>query len=278
MTGDSDRPAKRERGIDLGVDALGTAATAGLSSLDPVLGMTGGPVARTILRAAGDVLGRVLSERQRDRTMSVLETAGERVAQRMEAGEEVRDDGFFAREDGDHRADGEEVLEALLIAAGSTAQERKLRHVAAFYASLAFKPEIGADYAALLLAQAQQLTYRQLVLLAVLSGERRDKLRVALDASGTGGRFLFGDEVALELDDLQTRRLAGMGQPGGRVAAATTPFGGGGSFAAVAIDDGTLTRHGRVLHELMELGDIAVDEQAVALSGRWSGAHASRSY
>lgn len=272
MLGESDGSARPSRRIDLGVDAAATLATAGLASLDPTLALVGGPLARTVARAGGDVLQRLLSHRQRDRTITVLDMAIHRVHERQQAGEQVRNDGFFNESDsGDGRAGGSEVLEALLLAAGSTAQERKLRHIAAFYASLAFIPEIGAEYAAFLLTQAEQLTYRQLILLSILAGgdRQRELLEILYASRGTAGRILFGEEVSVELNDVQTRGLAGVGQPGGQVTPTTGTF-GGGEFSTVAVENGTLTRHGRTLHDLMELDGIPVDERVDALAGAWS--------
>lgn len=132
-----------------------------------VLGAAGGvAVTRTLQRLGAEVQERVLAPRQRARAGLALGVATERFAERAARGEDVRDDGFFEKRPGGERPEADELLEGVLRRAMDAYQERKVPCIGAFFASVAHRPDISPEYAHFLLRTADDLTYRQLLVLA----------------------------------------------------------------------------------------------------------------
>jgi hypothetical protein len=85
---------------------------------------------------------------------------------RSERGEEVRDDDFFEHR-GPLRSEGDEVLEALFRQAAATFEERKLPYLAHLYTFVAYDSSVSGQTAIYLLRITDQLTFRQLTILAL---------------------------------------------------------------------------------------------------------------
>ena len=153
-------------------EVLGSAAGAALGlyvggPIGAVWGAATGPALAEAFREIGAEVGsRLLGRREELRVGTALGFAIARTQARLEAGDTPRSDGFF-RETGTGRSQADEVLEAGLMAAQRTAQERKLRFLGNLMANIAFDPSVSPDAAAYLIQQAETLTYRQLLLLWV---------------------------------------------------------------------------------------------------------------
>lgn len=71
-----------------------------------------------------EVTRRVLSRREEARAGGAFLAAAEALEERQDAGQQLRDDGFFVRSNG--RADADEVVEGVLLAAQRSYEERKV--------------------------------------------------------------------------------------------------------------------------------------------------------
>ena len=151
-----------------GVAGGAISAAVGFVIAGPVgaaIGGTAGIVASTALKAIGQELSaRLLGPREEARIGYVYTLAAAEIAQRCENGENVRDDGFFNRDETGH-SDAEEIWESMLLKSQREPAEKKLPYMAHLLANLAFDDQIGVDMAHQITKSAEQLTYRQLCIL-----------------------------------------------------------------------------------------------------------------
>jgi hypothetical protein len=155
-------------------------------------GAAGGVMVTESFRAVGGQLeSGALSPREQERIGAAVHLAARLVQERLDAGEEVRSDGFFDEVTGG-RPISEEVLEGMLRKAAGSYEEKKLPFIAALYANLAFSPEVPAAEAHYALQVADRVTFRQLSLLGLFTVEAHQD-----DVTAHVG--LFHDELSPKL-------------------------------------------------------------------------------
>ncbi len=160
--------------LALGADFVG--GVAGQATGDPMSGAALQPlVAGAINRIGALIYQRLTGPAQQRRAGGALFVARARIRERLESGDKPRDDGFFDEMGGD-RAPAEELLEGVLLQAADSYQQRKVQYLGEFYASLVFATGLDPAYAHALLRVADRLTYRQLVLLALIGGPLRTRV------------------------------------------------------------------------------------------------------
>lgn len=171
-----------ETAIDVTGRAAGVAIGLHVGGIEGAyLGTASSPiVTRTLHAGLMDFVERVLSQRARIET--VFKYAERRSAERLDQGEQLRQDGFFG-EDLGQKAAAEEITEGLLRTAQREREERKLPFLANLYASLAFSEQLDRGGANAVLQQAEKLSYRQLCLLALFTEKQTRFERVE------GGEF-----------------------------------------------------------------------------------------
>jgi hypothetical protein len=156
--------------IDLGAGIAGALAGSAASFLmagppGAFVGAAGGQLLKHSLKElAGEFVSRSLGRREKERVGAAILFAAEKVRERIDQGQSVRNDDFFA-EDANGRSAANEIAEGVILAAQREHEEKKLRFYGNLIASLAFAKEIDRGYANLLIRTAQQLSYRQLCLL-----------------------------------------------------------------------------------------------------------------
>jgi len=94
------------------------------------------------------------------------------------------------------RNQAEELIEATLIAASESFEERKLPFISHLLAAILFEPDLTHAQAHQLIATARSLTYRQLLLLAVFAA-RQPHSGDTLDFRGEGHEQESADEHEL---------------------------------------------------------------------------------
>jgi hypothetical protein len=158
--------------IELGAGIAGSLAgsAAGFLLAGPpgaFVGAAGGQVLKhTLKELAGEFFSRTLGRREKERIGGVLIYAAEKVREKLDHGEKIRDDDFFT-EDTSGRDAASEVTEGVILAAQREHEEKKLRFYGNLIANLAFTSQIDRPHANLLVRAAQRLSYRQLCLLAL---------------------------------------------------------------------------------------------------------------
>lgn len=243
---------------DVGSSAVGAAAGAGIGGLvaGPV-GAIGGAIAGTVIEKVIQVIGteikeRCLSKSENRKIGTVYELAKERINDALNSGKVLRDDDFFD-ETIDNRSSSEEILEGILFAAQRESEEKKLPYLANLYANINFDKTIDRAMANQLIKVAEDLTYRQLVLLHIM-GEYQDcpnlmprRMETPLDKMP--GHKIYGYKnisIASEIFDLYRKSLL---------------------FSEAAIPDASdihsttlkIGGNGKLLFNLMELSTIKED-------------------
>lgn len=158
--------ARIEKAIDLGGNVVGASAGAAIGAVAGPLGVVAGAVVgtiaeQTIIFVGNEIKERILSKRESKRIGTVYQIAAEKINANLEAGKELRTDGFFESK-GDERPDSEELLEGILLIAQREYEEKKLKCLGNLYANLAFDNEVTPQNANTLIKLAESLTYRQL--------------------------------------------------------------------------------------------------------------------
>ena len=168
-----DKKDKQELFID-------TSASMGAALVGGMVGLTGGPggvVAGVLVGAAAEVLfrkagneikQRILSKSEENKILTVYDLAKEKIEKRLKAGDSIRNDGFFESVE-TVRSDADEVFEDLLFAAQREAEEKKLPYMANLFSNIIFNNSISKTEAHQLIKVAESLSYRQLVIMHVIS-------------------------------------------------------------------------------------------------------------
>ncbi len=140
-------------------------------------GAAGSLAASTLQRVGKEIDARLLSPREQQRVGEVFRLAVEQIRQRLERGDQLRSDGFFKADPAGRRPAAEELLEGILLVTQREYQERKLPYLANLFANLAFDTNIPPTYAVMLVKIAEDLTFRELILLELFSRPHRIALR-----------------------------------------------------------------------------------------------------
>lgn len=142
--------------------ALGFLAGGPASAL--ILGSMGVLASNALSSIATDISSRILSPREALRVGGVIALGASQIQRRIEAGEELRDDGFFDTSV-DGRSPAEEIAESISLKAQREAEERKLPYLANLLASSAFHSWLTLEAAHQLARAAEDLSYRQLAII-----------------------------------------------------------------------------------------------------------------
>ena len=201
--------------IESGSDMAGAPAGAALGLIAGPAGVIGGAaggiaISRVLKNVGADLRRRLLGPREELRVGAAAAFAGEAIREILDSGQQPRNDGFFET-NGEDRAPAEELLEGVLLQARDAYEEKKIPFLGMLYAQFAFHAEISPPQANHLIALASDLTYRQLVLMAIMKNEgARHWLRKGDyrdDAAALGKLGLDGQGVLTEIYDLYQRGL-----------------------------------------------------------------------
>jgi hypothetical protein len=153
--------------IPIGV--AGGAATGGL--LGAVIGGTAAAANATLDLVRQDRFGGTqLAEMQQDRLTEAMKQASDTIASLRMADHEPRQDWFAVEGDVVKASNsGVELLEGTLISAVNAFERRKVKLIANLWALLLFNPSVSSEAGIFLLKVANELSYRQLVVLAALT-------------------------------------------------------------------------------------------------------------
>lgn len=247
------------------------------ASVGAAVGLIGGPAgafggaaagvaATRVFRKVGEELQlRLMGPRQHVRAGAAYSIAAKAIAERLDAGDIPRSDGFFEETEG-RRSPAEELLEGVLQAAADSYEEQKVEFIGRLYASLAFSDAVGRAHANFLIGLARALTFRQLALMAVIwEGDAASRVTAAAQENPPR-QLLFSDELGLEVDELERLGLVGRGQPGGTSKRSGMTF---VDASSVAVSELTLTAMGRRLYDLMSLSDVSTLARQEVLTALW---------
>lgn len=239
------------------------------------VGLVGGPEGAMLGAAAGVIatkalgrLGTEIIERVGDVEAIRVGAAATVIAADVEAlaeeGRQPRDDGFFEPR-GTRRPAADDLLEGVLRQAGATYEESKVPLLAHLYAGVAYSGLAPAD-AQYLLRLADQLTYRQLAVLAVFASDRFAVELARATVSRDEGRTRPSSGVTLEIDNLADRGVIGVQVAGAdQIARPSELWGSVGPASNHAFGELKLLPAGERLNDLMRLVTIPEDDTQAVL-------------
>lgn len=169
------------QGVEIAGGAVGAALALYANDALGAALIGGGSAALTsAIKDIGDEFSRrLLGPRESIRIGAVLGFAIEQTKLRLEGGDTIRTDGFFAQEDG-RQPDAHEIAESVLLKSQREPQEKKIQYMGYFLANVAFNSDVDAHMAHQLLKLAEQLTYRQLCIMKLAQVKERYALSTTL--------------------------------------------------------------------------------------------------
>jgi hypothetical protein len=269
--GSDERDLQRLRDV---IESSGEFAGAAIGG---AVGLIGGPpgaiggavagvvITKAVTRVGLEVHDRLIVRRQQERVGAALATVYEDVHEQLDNGATPREDGFFDPPSDGRRADAEEVLEGALRAAADANEERKVRHIAAIFPSVSLRADITAADAHWLVKVAEQLSWRQMVVLSVLADPPVDRFKTQQLEREDRGLPCASATLAEEVEDLGRLGLVGQTRTDGEIVRAGATLGSMGSLWAVPIAGWRLTAAGTLLVEAARLGEIGSEDQKIVV-------------
>jgi hypothetical protein len=137
------------------------------------IGLIGGPAGAIIGGGVGvlaaqlmnEVIEKSLSDREKIRIAATSTFLFDGIARRLKNGEQIRNDGFFDRNEF-NRSNAEEIFEGTLIKCTNQYQEKKIKHISKIFEKTIFETSISSESANQLLTIVESLTYRKLCILS----------------------------------------------------------------------------------------------------------------
>ena len=243
------------------VSAVG-GAVAGVAvtlAAGPFVGSASGEVVARVLRRVGhEVEQRFLAPLQERRIGRALQAAADASKAELEAGNEIRSDGFFDQQGPDEPSPAEEILEGVLRTAADEWEQRKVPYIGRMFAAVSFDPSISPAEANYLLKLADRLTYQQLALLAFWEAAQDPNRPYKQEVSSVAARLTEGrggptEAIVAELQDLASARLLGVINSAGSLVVVGETIGGREGIAHWALPSLQLTELGKTLYRLMGL-------------------------
>ena len=206
------------------------------------------------LRDAAGAAADLPSTWERARAGATLAFAAELAVTRSSQGRPVRTDGFFSVRM-PPRSDGERLIEAAVLAARATTEDRRIRHLGYLIAEVAVSPEIDLALADRALRLAGDCSWRQLVLLAAVG--RRDRAPLPLQPFEDDPR---GWRTWGAREDVTGLQRAGLLDP------PLTTARPGAVQPRLRAADLRLTRRGVLVHRLLALDFVREDDVTAAIA------------
>lgn len=163
--------------LHLGGQTLGAGGGAALGygiggPAGAIVGGASGQLLASMSSVALDMVQRSLSDRERQRMGAVLLHARQRLSERLAAGDDIRSDDFLCHNGrARDRSSMDEAIEGVLLAAERDPEEKKLPLYGNLFASIALNADLDAATANLLIRLANDLSYRQLCLIALFASD-----------------------------------------------------------------------------------------------------------
>lgn len=211
-------------------------------------------LAAALRRATDAAAASPVTGREQVRAGAVLAFAVELAVTRTAQHRSARTDGFLGAA-GRDRCPADEVAEAVVLAARRSADERRVRHLGYLLAEVLVSPDVDAALAGRALGLAEQLSWRQLALLA--GAGRRDRVPLPMAPLVDDPRAWTAWGAREDLTDLQS---AGLLDP-----PPATARPGGAALPRLRAADLRLTRRGVLVHRLLVLDLLHDDAVAHAL-------------
>jgi len=146
------------------------------------VGLLGGPVAVlggsalgvVVARGLSEFANRVLSNKEQARVGAATGLTVLDIKKRLDERQVPRDDDFFTPIE-NNRSKAEELFEGILLKCKNEYEEKKIKYVSNIYGNVVFDESVNPENVNQILFIAQQLTYRQLLILALIGQNKENK-------------------------------------------------------------------------------------------------------
>lgn len=233
-----------------------------------IIGGAEGAVAGSLASTTIEHLFRKMSSELKNRTLAPLEEqrvgsayakAKDIIKKRIAQGDTPRNDNFF-NATSKNRSASEELLEGTLLAAQREHEEKKTVYLARLYANILFTPEISKSMANHLIKLAEQLTYRQIVILnniAMMQYARAMNPSINLLKKEAYESVSGSENVAIASEIFEMYRMSLLGSPNAILDSA-------------GINPSTLTviGYGAHLFNLMDLDSLEPDPELIEIQAQ----------
>ncbi|MGK9250846.1 hypothetical protein [Paenibacillus humicus] len=135
--------------------------------------IAGSEILGTVLESGlEEVINRSLTEREEFRVgYSAIQIYSE-INKRLIKGDRIRSDEVFFLDNGMYQSNANEILEGILLACKREHEEKKIIYISNILANIVFDSEIGIEEANHIVKLAEELTYRQLILLRIFEDHK----------------------------------------------------------------------------------------------------------
>lgn len=131
-------------------------------------------ISKGAISLLSDIADRFLSKREKIRVGATAAFALVKIKSHLDAGFEIRNDGFFNNKEME-RSGAEEIFEGVLLKAKNEHEEKKAKILGNIFANVAFFQGFSVGEANHLLQIAQNLTYRGMCILSLI--KRKDQIQ-----------------------------------------------------------------------------------------------------
>lgn len=160
-----------EKGSEIGGNVTG--AGIGLLIAGPIGAIGGAAVGPLVTQAfkkiGNDISEKVMSPREQARVGATFSLALEKITRSLANGQKIRGDSFFKEKD-QERSQFETILEGSLLKARNEYEEKKIKYYSNFLANICLDSTVSFEKGNTLLRILEQLSYRQIVILAYIAG------------------------------------------------------------------------------------------------------------
>jgi hypothetical protein len=214
--------------------------------IDPALSAMSGVYIQQLIETLGeDLSNRVLSKREKTCVAACYLYVSIKINERLKKGDKLREDKFFEEEDYDYSS-AEKVLEAAFISSRNEIEGKKIQYISNLLANILFTT-YPFELCMFFLKIAEEMTWRQYCLTAIIS--RKTKIIVRQPVKSNEPKELYPIDFRICLKDLKEKQIT-------KVIGTYKLF----SEQNLEIEKFELNWIGKELFDLMELGNIPVDE------------------
>jgi len=169
---EDDDHSRVNRLVTAGADIAGSVTGAGFGMLvagqaGVLVGAAAGSMLGTLVSMGSEFYQRRLSPRETVRVGALITFASARIRENLDAGREIRDDGFFDDPAIGNRSAGDEIAEEIAQAVQRQAQEKKVRYLGNLLGNLAFETKVDRVTAHRVLRTSEELSFTQFQLLGL---------------------------------------------------------------------------------------------------------------
>lgn len=186
--------------LQTGAEIIGAIAGGAIGLVGGPVGVIGGGAAGVIVaKSLTEFADRFLSHREQVRVGAAAGLAIVGIQDRIDNGQQLRQDNFFETSD-INRSKGEELFEGILLKCKNEYEEKKIKYITKIYENVAFDTTIKPEHANQVLNTAQQLSFRQLAILALV-GQNIDNKFNLRKADYRNDTTYFTSELQFLLQD-----------------------------------------------------------------------------